>query len=206
MKRQLPLVITFVTGIVMITQYFVPHWPFSQMYHRFNTWYLVIAAFAMLLGILNLVKIHVQRIHRGTAGRWYSIVLLTGFSVMAIAGFGWRIESGSFFDYLYWNVHLPMSSTMFALLAFFVASASYRAFRARTAEATLLLASAIVVMLGRVPLGNLIWSKLPLLGEWIMDYPNMAGQRAIMIGIALGVVSTSLRIILGIERTYLAGK
>jgi hypothetical protein len=190
----------------MITQYFVPHWPFSQMYHRFNTWYLVIAAFAMLLGILNLVKIHLQRIHRAVPGRWYSIVLLAGFAVMAIAGLGWGIERGSFFDYLYWNVHLPMSSTMFALLAFFVASASYRAFRARTAEATLLLASAIVVMLGRVPLGNLIWSKLPLLGEWIMDYPNMAGQRAIMIGIALGVVSTSLRIILGIERTYLAGK
>jgi hypothetical protein len=70
----------------------------------------------------------------------------------------------------------------------------------------LLLASAIIVMVGRVPLGHYIWDKLPLVGDWILSYPNMAGQRAIMIGIALGIVSTSLRILLGIERTYLSGK
>ena len=38
---------------------------------------------------------------------------------------------------------------------------------------------------------------------WIMNSPNLAGQRSIMIGIGLGVVAMSLRVILGIERTYL---
>ncbi len=206
MKKQIPLIITFVAGMVMILQYFVPHRPFSDIQQLFNTWYVIIAVFAMILGIGNLLKIHTIRLQRQPKGWWYSVVLLVGFAVMFIAGMGWGIERGSFFDFLFWNTHLPMSSTMFALLAFFVASASYRAFRARTPEATLLLISAILVMIGRVPLGNYIWDKLPLLGDWIMSYPNMAGQRAIMIGIALGVVSTSLRIILGIERTYLGGK
>ncbi len=192
--------------MVMILQYFVPHRPFSDIQQLFNTWYVIIAVFAMILGIGNLLKIHTIRLQRQPKGWLYSVVLLVGFAVMFIAGMGWGIERGSFFDFLFWNTHLPMSSTMFALLAFFVASASYRAFRARTPEATLLLISAILVMIGRVPLGNYIWDKLPLLGDWIMSYPNMAGQRAIMIGIALGVVSTSLRIILGIERTYLGGK
>ena len=190
----------------MIIQYFIPHRPFSDLQQLFNQWFLIIAVFAMILGIGNLIKIHSERLRRRVSGWWYSLVLLGALTVMLIAGIGWGVERGTFFHYLYWNMHIPMSSTMFALLAFFVASASYRAFRARTAEATLLLGSAIVVMLGRVPLGHYLWSKLPLVGEWIMDYPNMAGQRAIMIGIALGVVSTSLRIILGIERTYLAGK
>ena len=206
MKRQIPLAITFFAGMIMIVQFFIPHWPFTELFQLFNRWYLIIAVFAMILGIGNLLKIHSGRVHRRTGGWRYSSVLLAGFVVMAVAGIGWGIERGTLFHYLYWNMHLPMSSTMFALLAFFVASASYRAFRARTAEATLLLGAAIVVMLGRVPLGHYIWDKLPQLGEWIMDYPNMAGQRAIMIGIALGVASTSLRIILGIERTYLAGK
>lgn len=206
MKKQIPLLITFIAGMVMILQYFIPHRPFSDMQQLFNTWYVIIAVFAMILGIGNLLKIHTMRLQRRPKGWWYSIVLLVGFAVMFIAGMGWGIERGSFFDFLFWNTHLPMSSTMFALLAFFVASASYRAFRARTSEATLLLVSAILVMIGRVPLGNYIWERLPLLGDWIMSYPNMAGQRAIMIGIALGVVSTSLRIILGIERTYLGGK
>ncbi len=206
MKKQIPLIITFIAGMVMILQYFIPHRPFSDIQQLFNTWYVIIAVFAMILGIGNLLKIHTTRLLRQPKGWWYSIVLLVGFAVMFISGIGWGIERGSLFDFLFWNTHLPMSSTMFALLAFFVASASYRAFRARTPEATLLLVSAILVMISRVPLGNYIWDKLPLLGDWIMSYPNMAGQRAIMIGIALGVVSTSLRIILGIERTYLGGK
>ncbi len=205
MKRQIPLIITFIAGIVMIIQYFIPHEPFAGMQQLFNQWYLIIAAFAMILGIGNLLKIHSGRISRKTSGWGYSIVLLTGLTVMLISGLGWGIERGTFFFYLFWNLHIPMASTMFALLAFFVASASYRAFRARTIEATLLLIAAIVVMLSRVPLGGYIWSKIPFAGDWIMSYPNMAGQRAIMIGIALGTVSTSLRIILGIERTYLGG-
>lgn len=190
----------------MILQYFIPHRPFSDIQQIFNTWFLIITVFAMTLGIGNLIKIHSERVQRQRSGWWYSVVLMAGFIVMFIAGIGWGIERGTLFYYLYWNMHIPMSSTMFALLAFFVASASYRAFRARTPEATLLLVSAILLMLGRVPLGNYIWDKLPLVGDWIMDYPNMAGQRAIMIGIALGTVSTSLRILLGIERTYLSGK
>lgn len=206
MKKQIPLIITFIAGMVMVLQFFIPHRPFSDLQQLFNSWFLIITVFAMILGLGNLLKVHTKRLQRKPKGWWYSIVLLAGFAIMFIAGMVWGIERGTFFDFLFWNVHLPMSSMMFALLAFFVASASYRAFRARTPEATLLLISAILVMIGRVPLGNYIWDKLPLISDWIMGYPNMAGQRAIMIGIALGIVSTSLRIILGIERTYLSGK
>jgi len=86
-----------------------------------------------------------------------------------------------------------------------VASAAFRAFRASNWRATLLLTSAFIVMLGRVPLGGLIWKRIPEISEWMMQVPNMAGQRAVMIGAALGVVSTSLRMIFGIERSYLGG-
>jgi hypothetical protein len=206
MKKEIPLIIVFTTGMVMIMQYFIPHAPFSELQNLFNTWFLIIFVFALILGLANLLRNHTIRIHRKRNGWGFSVVLIAGFVIMFVAGMGWGIKRGSPFDYLFWNVHLPMSSMMFALLAFFVASASYRAFRARAPEATVLLVSAILVMLSRVPLGNYIWEEFPLIGDWIMSYPNMAGQRAIMIGIALGVVSTSLRIILGIERTYLAGK
>jgi len=51
----------------------------------------------------------------------------------------------------------------------------------------------------------MIWSKIPVISEWIMQVPNQAGQRAVMIGAAMGVVATSLRMIFGIERSYLGG-
>ena len=109
---------------------------------------------------------------------------------------------------------MPLASTMYALLAFFVASASYRAFRAKNREATVLLIAAFIILLGSTPFGQMLtaWMphsfsifEIPNLAVWIMSSPNLAGQRAIMIGIGLGVVSMSLRLILGIERTYLGG-
>src|SRR4030042_1835150 len=200
MKNQIPLLITFIAGFVMVLQYFIPHWPFSSLQGLFNNWFLIITVFAMILGVGNLLRLHLGKLHKRPSGWWYSIVLIIGFIVVFTAGMIWGIESGSPFDWLYFNINLPMSSTMFALLAFFVASASYRAFRARTPEATLLLVAAFFVMLGRVPLGDqmtnwvpnvlpswLHFLQLPLIANWIMDFPHTAGRRAIMIGASLGI-------------------
>ena len=203
MRRQVPLAITFTVGFLIVAQYFIPHWPFNLLFDTLNTWYMIVLFFAVTLGIGNLIKLHTRKVHRKTPGWGYSIVLVSSLVTMSVAGIGWGLERGTFFYYLWQNVHIPMASTMFSLLAFFIASASYRAFRARSVEATLLLVAAIIVMLGRIPLGPLIHDRLPNLADWIMKYPNTAGQRAIMIGIALGTVSYCLRVILGIERTYL---
>ena len=107
------------------------------------------------------------------------------------------------------------ASARLPALAFFVASASFRAFRARTKEATLLLLAAFVILLGRTPLGHIATAWFPdwlsffrveNLSNWILSWPNMAGQRAILIGIALGIISTSLKLILGLERSHLSGE
>jgi len=105
--------------------------------------------------------------------------------------------------WLFMNGLYPMESTMFSLLAFFMASAAFRAFRARNLEATLLLVAAVLVMVGRVPLGEAIWGGFTDVQQWLIEYPNTAAQRAIWIGVGLGMSSTALKIILGIERAYL---
>jgi hypothetical protein len=114
----------------------------------------------------------------------------------------------SIYDWLFNYVDAPMMETMFAMLAFFIASAAYRAFRARNAEATLLLLTATLVMLWRVPMGEaflrLFGDNIPdLINTYVMNGFNVSVQRGIIIGAALGAASMSLRIILGIERTYM---
>lgn len=112
------------------------------------------------------------------------------------------------FHWIYQYVYSPLQATMVSILAFFVASAAYRAFRARTVEGSLLLAAALFVMIGRVSFGywthsKIAWLPLPEIQQWILDVPNTAAQRAIMMGSALGIISSSLRILLGYEQTYL---
>ena len=117
-------------------------------------------------------------------------------------------SEGSVYDWLILNMMSPMMATMFATLAFYIASAAHRAFRARTVEATILLITASLIMLWRVPMGEAFLNFFPgdipsLLNTYIMGGANMAVQRGIIIGAALGAASMSLRIILGIERTYM---
>jgi hypothetical protein len=211
MRREIPMIVAFVAGVIIILEFFVPS--LRRVASEVQNWYLVVVAFAILVGAFNLLRMNYMKI-RGRRADWpYSIILIIGLFAMAIAGIFFGIDQGTVFDWLFNYLMFPMSSTMFALLAFFVASAAYRAFRARAVDATLLLVAAIIVMLGQVPIGS-IWvpewwprELVFLTPDWlkdrIMEIFNTAGQRAILIGASLGVVSTSLRILLGIERSYL---
>jgi len=223
MRREIPLAITFVVGILFAVSYFIPHDPFGKFENWNSDIFAIVAAFAIWLGALNLLKISTVKVARKKSDWPFAVLIIVSFLLMAGIGFyeGYRglfaeqsfsfRDPGTAFDWMYVNIYTPLSATMFALLAFFVASASYRAFRARNFEATLLLLAAFLVMLGRVPIGDWMTSWLPRSyqmsqwANWIMGVLNTAGQRAIMIGIALGLVSTSLRIILGLERSYLGG-
>jgi hypothetical protein len=109
------------------------------------------------------------------------------------------------FGWAYSYMLVPLQGTMFAILAFFIASAAYRSFRAKSREAAVLLIAAVIVMMGRVPLGEYM---LPLSGDvsqWILNVLNASVRRAILIGVSLGAVALSLKIIFGVERSYLGG-
>lgn len=214
LRRTVPLVITAIVGIGFVISYFVPHWPFSRMNDWFSDWFSIVQACAIILGALNLMKISMLKVINKKADWGYAIVIIFSFALIVIVGAaggeGYR-NPGTAFDWLYVNIYIPLSATMYSILAFFVASASYRAFRARNFEATLLLVAAFFVMIGRVPVGDVLSGFMPEgwrlsnLANWVMNFPQTAGQRAIMIGIGLGVVSTSLRVILGIERAHIGG-
>ena len=199
----------------MIVQFFIPHPPFTGMYNKLLDWTIIIGIFALVIGLSSLIKLHYTRIIRKTPDLPYSIVVFVGMAVMAIVGIINGVR-GTWFEWLFNNIQVPMQATMFSLLAFFIASAAYRAFRARTLDATLMLVTAVVVMFARVPIGNFLWqhimpdsivqwrANLPAdVAGWIFNVPSMAARRAILLGVSLGAIATSLKIILGIERSYM---
>lgn len=222
-KRTLPLTITCVMGVLGALQYYVPHPASEAFLTGMSEWGRIIGGFAMILGVASLCHVHWGKIRRRAAGWGYSGVMYASMVATVIVGLaagglrGPLVEAGTRFEWIYRYVMVALQGTMFSILAFFVASAAYRAFRARTAEATVLLVAAAVVMLGRVPLGELLlppvqvlggWLAFPGVGplsDWILNVLNTAARRAILIGISVGVIATSLKIIFGIERGYLGG-
>ena len=215
MKREVPLLITAVIGLFMILSFFVPHQLVSVPADFLQQCAIILVAFGYVLGGLNLLRVNFDGIYKRTPGWPYRVVLVIGLVVTIAIGLmdgrGFQ-EAGTRFTWIYNTFYNSMSATMFALLAFFIASAAFRAFRIRTVEAGLLAVAAIIVMLGRVPLGNVLTGALPerfqlqAIQEWVMNNPQNAAKRAILIGAALGVMATGLRVILGIERSYLSGE
>jgi hypothetical protein len=186
----------------------------ANVYDLALKWFPIVAAFAFFLGILSFALHHTTKIRRKVEGWGYSTVALGAFAVMVAAGVLARVLVGretlfrgtpesSVFQWLFNHLQVQMEATMFALLAFYIASASFRAFRARNLEATLLLLAATLIMIGKVPLGEVVWGGFSDVQQWIQDFPNTAAKRAIMIGVGLGMASTALKLILGVERAYL---
>ncbi len=220
MQRAVPFAITFVTAFVLLWAVVVP--PIDQIREEFVLFFDILAAFAFLLGGASLLGRHGRKIRRRARGWGFSAVCLGAFLVTLFVGLakvggegglaGSVTAEGSLLSWIYEYVFGPCDASLISLLAFYVASASFRAFRVRNTEATVMLITAFIVLLGRTFLGGVAtdWLpeqlsplKIPNLVQWIMSVPVTAGNRAIMIGIALGIISTSLKVMLGIDRTYL---
>lgn len=209
-RRQLPLLITLVTGIIFAAQYYVPHPASEEMLTSVTKWLQIIGGFALVLGVTSLFHIHAVKIRRKEPGWGYSFVLYAGMLGTIVIGLwqnGKETLNGAMtaFGWIYNFMMVPLQGTMFAILAFFIASAAYRSFRARSREAAVLLVAAVIVMTGRVPLGEYLIPISGDLTQWILNVLNTSVRRAILIGISLGAVALSLKIIFGIERAYLGG-
>jgi hypothetical protein len=210
LRRQLPLLITMISGVVFAGQYYVPHPASEELLTSATKWLQIVGGFALVLGVTSLFHQHAAKIRRKEEGWGYSLVLYAGMlGTIAVGLWANGKESlegaATAFGWVYSYMLVPLQGTMFAILAFFIASAAYRSFRARSREAAVLLIAAVIVMMGRVPLGEYL---IPLSGDvsqWILNVLNASVRRAILIGVSLGAVALSFKIIFGVERSYLGG-
>lgn len=204
LKRTGPLVIAATVGCIVIVDFFFKQQTINSLSSLFQSWGIIVSAFALGLASINLGRVHLLKIQRREK-HWFTSVLLLG-TLAAVSILGMSLGP-SHKTYMFWfdSVYNTCHSAVAGLLAYYVASSSYRAFRVRSVEATIMLTAAFIVMLGLAPVGEVISEHLPVVSEWIKDVPNMAGQRGIVVTAGIGAIASSLRVLLGLDRTGITG-
>jgi hypothetical protein len=200
MKQVLPALAAIVCGFVALVDFFIPHPAIDAVGAALVEGVVILAAFALLLGLLNLITVHAQRISAGEPHSRLSVVLIVALGCTLALGVALpgSVALNWVFTYLYY----PLQATMAALLAFFVVHAVYRAFQLRSVEAAILLVSGLLFLFLQMPFVAGLSPALPALRAWLLAVPVTAGMRGILLGIALGTIATALRVLLAVDRPY----
>lgn len=216
---------TFIGGLFYILEFNLPKGKvnfLSPFLNPVSDAIVVMAAFAILLGVINLSRFHGKAIVKRSEGWGNSVAFfaaMIGMTVFAFWNNYWAGEASegretlaaAVYQTFFFGLVVPLNATMFSLLAFFITSAAYRAFRVRSAEAVLMMGAAFIVMLGQVPFGMWLTDWLPRTGPlgalrietiagWLMATINSAAYRGMFFGVAVGMLAMSLRIWLSLER------
>ncbi len=201
-KTDIAVILAFIVGITIVLAYFLNIPVLQVAADHLVTWLVIIAAFALGLGVINLLQVHSRKIATKSSKWGLSVWLILEMLIILGIGVTQGTES-KVYSFMFTNVYGALGSTTFALHAFFLPAAAFRAFRVTSLESGVFLLAGALVMLGQVGIGAVMWSKFPLIKSWIMNVPNSSAMRGITITAALGLASTGLRIILGFDRTYL---
>lgn len=200
LRRTLPTAIAIAVGIFVLLRIFFPIPFLDAIGEYFIETAIIVAAFALFLGVLNVLRVHSRKIREGS-NRFYSFVLMA--AMLIVLGVGLILPEGPSAPEVRWiftNIQAPIQAALSALLVFFVVVAAYRLLARRNLESVVILIVAFLVLLGQAAMG-----LVPLLvdvKDWILDVPAMAGVRGILLGVALGAVMTGIRLLLGVERPY----
>jgi hypothetical protein len=160
-------------------------------------WASFLAAAALILGIINLFSVHLRRSFRGNG---YSLVLVISLAATLILGFT-GLFGGA--DTIFTYIQAPLEAALGALLAFFLFFAALRLLhRKHNLWTVLFLATVILVLLGITPLPAFLSDIFAQVSYFISLIFVSAGMRGILIGVALGTITVTLRLILGSEQPY----
>ena len=225
-RKWLTIALTFVAGLFYLLEFL---WPTSTApngkQENFLTPFLTpsgiflqnIWVWAVGMGIISLTIVHGRRLFARREG-WHNslafflaMISITVFGFMSQEGSGGPKLANLSYNALFDGLLVNLDSAMFALLAFYIASAAYRAFRIRTVESGLLMIAALVVMLGFVSFGvgltswippNSPWGYLRFeqLTVWLLRWINMPTQRAVTVGVSVGGLAMAMRLWLSLER------
>ena len=204
LRSTLPTAVAIAVGLFVLLALFTPYPAFHDIGTYFIDTAVIIAAFALFLGVINVLRVHARQIRTGPS-RLYSFILLIAMVVVLVFGLPPLPDAPSgpnqgLVAWLFENVQTPIQASLSAILVFFVVRAAFRLVSKRSLEALVMLVVTLLVLAGQVAVG--LFPLLTDIRDWILDIPAMAGVRGILLGVALGALLTGVRLLFGVERPY----
>ncbi len=199
-RKWIPVFIATGTSLFVLVGYLVPISPLSYYRDYLIEWAIIVAAFAFVLGLANLLRVHGHRIVRSRPGWPYSLVLLLVALVAWIPPVLYG-PSGEMTQQMLEYVIGPVGAALAALLVFTLTLSAFRLLRERRSGASFLFILIVaIVLLGNTPVIGFGW--LNRIRDWIINVPGMAGMRGLLLGVALGTIITGLRVIMAIDQPH----
>jgi hypothetical protein len=207
-KAPIAAAVAIGVGIVVLAGYFIP----SITGVRFILLRigLVLAAVALLVGIINLLKVHIKKMGSDSETSGYSLILVISLVATLIIGIIDMVQTYTagrpnflMTNWVFTNIQLPIETTLLAVTSVSLTYAAASILRKRMDLFSLTFFLVILlVLLGSFSIPPATFPFLQSIREWILRVPALGGARGLLLGIALGTITTGIRILMGTDRPY----
>lgn len=193
--------VAIAVGLLVLAGYFVP--ALGGLQSVLLNWAMILAGAAALMGVFNLIAVHGEKVRTGRKGSIYSaLLILTLFATFIFALF--LRPAHPTVQALFNGVLLPVEATLMAVISVgLIYAAIHLLRRGPNLMSVTFLVTALIILIGSI---SLPFGQIPLLGDtlrpWITQVLSMGGARGILIGVALGSLTTGLRVLLALDRPY----
>lgn len=202
--RLFATVLAIASGLIVLLGYFYPVQPLLDLRLLLTNWAVILAAMAVLIGIYNLVAVHMERIRTRQKGAAYGGVLVL--SLIVTFGFGLVFgPDDAFMRAAMEAIIVPVEASLMAILAVTLIYASIRLFRRRADLMSiifLVVAVIFLILIAPTPFGPIGGEQLNQSFVQFVGMFSNGGARGLLLGIALGALLTGLRVIFGVDRPY----
>lgn len=195
-------------GIIVLAGYFIPS--ITDIRFILLRTGLVLAAVALLVGIINLLTVHFKKMGAESENSGYSLILVIALLVTFIVGIIEMVQTYTIgrlnfqmTNWVFTNIQLPIETSLLAVTAVSLTYAAANILRKRMDLFSIIFFLIILlVLLGSFSIPAATLPFLQVIRDWIVRVPALGGARGLLLGIALGTITTGIRILMGTDRPY----
>ena len=200
MRAPISTAVAIASGMIVLLSFIFP--ALEALRERILGWAILLAAVALLIGLVNLFRIHFDNLRQNQRG-FYSFILLLGMSVTFLITL-LQGRQGDIANWIFNNIQFPVEASLMALLAITLTLSAARLLQQRSELTSIIFMLVLfVILLGSAPLFGL---ELPIFTRSITPYItrvlSIGATRGLLIGVALGTLATAIRILIGADRPF----